>query len=463
MNLDIIKVTATRNAGTITAEIIGDSNSCIFAFYLLSNSVRVDFKPYSSSMKVDFADKEVVGNLEIVGFAKNKTTNKIMSVKTPVFDDQFNNEIQDAIFEIKRNLSNAGIKTFYIRLLPSGFGDSLTSANMISYFSELVGLKFGGCFDFDKGAKTHYSDIWRKLVANFIFNENETKIIYFDDLVSSIERIKLETSSIKNGRFNSICFAPRNVISCLGLQRVNGFVDKFLTNSFHNHIETEYRKIIIKDSSQVESIDLLFHVRLGDVGVLHISDFIINPYEFSRLKKNGICFASDLEEFPILQKDFDVLKDIKIFISEVRILYPNMKIGLVTDSYDHTRRMMQSELMKNALAHDGFFYNEIDLEKSINERLDEINSMELDCIQMGDSSEYDFFAAIDNILKSKVIVSNARSFVYNILSNFKPLIFDKKIFFSPIGNYYIRSLEARGIAVRDYKDFSVSSIQAIFS
>ncbi len=456
-----VQVSASGLTVLFNGELV-QSGGGLYAIYIYVDGVRVFSSGYSGERCFEYRPEKIEGWVEVVGFLR--FGGRIFSRRVPVGDENISHEFEKRVTGFGDKLKRLGVSGYYVKILEaSGFGDALTLANMSAYFCDCLGLQYNSVLiDVKNGfSRPHYLDLWQRLGVNPVeVNKNVQSVPFsnLDDLWEGIERLCHSKVSLEG---NFLCIIPKNVLAFEGCEKIGKFPRDFLLNSFNDWFLDRFTSRILPSSNSAEEkydIDLLFHVRLGDVGALKLGHCLINPFEFSRRGK-GIYNTLECTGDANVLSDFGVLEKIERLVVDIRMEVPDIRIGLVTDLYGDGVKILLSEEILRRLACEGIGCSDSIVNDAVNDRLSVIRRISFDTIVAGDSNSDEFIAAVSCILKSKIIFSSARTFIFNVLSNFKCNHGSYQKFYANMRKSYVGALSHKNVEIEDCRCFDLEALK----
>ena len=367
---------------------------------------------------------------------------------------------------IHDELKNKGIRNYVTNIITSGFGDILTVGNMVSYFCEQLGLDFAGVFDLKKIAtyKKHYIDLMRQI--GLVDCQNDKKIYYItiDNIQEDLTRLLSEIKNLTIGKFDTLCLVSKTPNSFSGLKVNDDFNKNMCNNGFHKYFITQVRRSKLFDvaNKKQRNISLTIHLRLGDVAAVKIKEFVVVPFDIQNDRYNtGFSNVTTIDKSSQLYSHYMLLNDVIQFIEEVRKTHKNIQLNLITDGYSATRsKLKQNNIVERLLAR-GVDYNVNDVDVIIDKYEETLRSMSFDVVSIGDNTSQDFINSVNTLINSDIIISSSRSFVFNILSNFKYDHTKKHIFYTNLRGGYFESLKSNNVELEDFVSFNALCLSLI--
>ncbi|MBX9866893.1 MAG: nodulation protein NodZ [Burkholderiales bacterium] len=357
-------------------------------------------------------------------------------------------------------LSSKGIKNYVVNIINSGFGDILSIGSMVSYFSERLGLTFTGVLSLnDAKYKNHYLDLISRIGLKDCSCDDKIYFVKIHDIQEDLAKFILDIATLESGKFDTLCLIPTTPNSFSGLRNNTDFNKNIFNNGFHKYfiqLVRDSKLFTLTQNNIQKDISITIHLRLGDVAAIKIKKFVIIPFDVQNDRYDtGISLLATIDKSNHLYSQHMLLDNLQQFIEDMRKTHNNLKLNLITDGYSTTRlKLKQNNIMEKCFAR-GLDYNVNDVDVIIDEYEKKLQSILFDIASIGDNASQDFINSVNILINSDIIISSSRSFVFNVLSNFKFNSFKKQIFYSPLRGGYFESLKSNNVELENLVPFNI--------
>ena len=351
--------------------------------------------------------------------------------------------------EIRKRMAELGIKGYRVALINSGLGDILTSGNLSSYLCERFGLNFAGMhLTFAGHSKRDYYD------DTFFINhqpplKDRTLFIKLDDIADNMDDLISSINQAVPGQYDEICLVPTspNTFST-PMKHSKKVCNEFIFNQFNRYIKA--RHTIERYDYPEKSV--LIHARLGDVAPIPVGNWCVSLYDL--LKGNNFegLVEIDSKNRSITMQSLKNLRALNDFMLYLKENDNSVRINFISDGFDLTRKILKNPDLQAEIIKCLPDITIEDLVSSTESMEESIRSLPADQAQVGERTIEDFYNSVALILSSDVVISTARSFVFNCLANFK---YGDGVqhFFSPVSGGYFKVLEKKGCVIHRFSEF----------
>jgi hypothetical protein len=349
---------------------------------------------------------------------------------------------------IAERFNELGIFRFITPIINSGLGDQLTVGALASYLLETFGLQYHGTkFISATSLKRGY---YREIHQQLGLNESSASVIEIEieDIVLDLDKIFIEILKHKGKGYDTILLKPKNP-SVFSVMRKS---EKACTNFLSNVFSRSIRSASTNHSGSQEVFDLVLHVRMGDVAVIKTASHLVNLHELKRGDVNEglieLCAPTNGKQKTF--RDRSNFEELPALIKAVREASPNLRICVLSDGFDLTRRMVEDSNLQDLIFRISPNVTLSELRSGIDSLEREMNALDVEALFIGESSSTDFWTAISSALNARVVVSTARSFIFNAIAHFKTSGNEQIFYCTEYGGYFnvIESLNVKLVPLR---------------